>query len=219
LIAIGCGVNLNTALAASENESAVDRNLLAGTQTVMNNIPAGSLIFGVDQQLNYLQLVGDYHLCDLTQFDPRQVALYGAIDPTVVTSGLQPQRALEIYDRVKGLNESQMAKEMVSQQNQVMSDAFSHGQRVFFVLPTNRRGEINRLLPRTSFVSTVITSWDDPGDFKAQTKPHWLGITRANPQADVRRAVVWQILEVKPAPPAKPKVVKAKVAATRPVKK
>jgi hypothetical protein len=219
LIAIGCGVNLNTALASSETESLQNRNLLQGTQTVMKNIPAGSLIFGVDQQLNYLQLVADYHLCDLTQFDPRQVSQYAMIDPTIATAGLQPQRAMEIYDRVKGLSEYEMGKELVRQQNQVMTDAFANGQRVFFVLPTNRRNEINRLLPKKAFLSNIITTWEEPGDLKGPAKPHWLGITKANAQNEVKKAAIWQIVEVTPAPPPKPKPIKVKVPTTKPAMK
>ncbi len=219
LIAVGCGVNLNTALASSETEAAADRALLAGSQTILKNVPAGSSIFTLEQQLNYLQLVGDYHLYDLEQFDARRVEQYADIDPTATTAGLQPQRAMEIYDRVKGLNQTQMARELIRQQNQLMTDAMSRGQRVFFVLPISRRGELNRLLPRASFVSTVVTSWDDPGDFKSATKPHWMGITRTNVAPETKRAVEWQILEIKTAPPPKPKVVKMKTATTKPVKK
>jgi len=214
-------VNLVTALELTEAEAAADRNPLTGSQTVLKTIPAGSLIFGADQQLNYLQLVGDYHLCDLTQFDPKQVALYSAVDPTVVTAGLQPQRALEIYDRVKGLGAAQMGRELISEQNQVMTDALAQGQHVYFVMPVGRRAEITRLLPRNSFVSTVVTNWDEPGDFATTAvKPRWLGITRANVPIAARHAtIVWQITEVKAVPPPKPKVVKPRIATTRPVKK
>ena len=140
LIAVGCGVNLNTALASSETEAATTRSLLAGSQTILKNVPTGSSVFTVEQQLNYLQLVGDYHLYDIEQFDARKVEQYANVDPTIATSGLQPQRAAEIYDRVKGLNELAMTHELIRQQNQLMTDALAKGQRVFFVLPTIAEG-------------------------------------------------------------------------------
>ena len=212
MIAIGAGVSLVTALNKSNLDAQSNRTLLEGAQTVQKLVPAGSLIFSDRAPLNYYQLVSDYQLCDLSQFDPKWVQSQGNVNPDIATAGLQVQRALEIYDRVKGLNDSQMATELRRQQNQLMTDAISLGQHVYFVLPTTRRGEINRLLPRNLFSTSVLASWDEPLRIELLKKPHWAGVGPANNMADARVSPTWQLIEVKlaPPPPVKAKAVRAK---------
>jgi 4-amino-4-deoxy-L-arabinose transferase-like glycosyltransferase len=207
LIALGCAVNLNTALTASETEAGGDRNLLTATAAILNTVPAHAVLF-----------VSDDELFSLEQFDIRRVEQYANVDPSVATAGLQAQRADEIYDRVKGLPAAQMNRELVREQNQLMIDELHQGKRVFFITPVSRRGEVNRLVPRNVFSSTVLTSWDEQNDFKTDKKPHWLGL-KGTPPPEPRRSSEWQVIEIKLLPPP-PKAVKPKPPAnTRPIKK
>jgi hypothetical protein len=187
IAALGCGVSLNTALGEIERETTTNLMLQAASQQILKICPKGSVLFSESRILNFMQLAGDYELYDTQQFNRAVIRRYARIEDRMdQPSGLQPQRAAEMYDRLKNMSEADLVKE----QNRLMVDAMDQGRRVFFIVPKKTLGQILRLLPRKSFTSRAVGGWDEPfeprpGPKKPRQAPAILGHSTA-----------WEILEV-----------------------
>jgi hypothetical protein len=196
VIAAGCAVNLNTALGSLATDTVQNRSTLEGAQAILRTAPAGSVIFSDQKLLNFFQLAGNYDLYDLQQFDRKTVEKYAEVDPDAPT-GLQPQRAAEIYQRLKNDTQSDLIRE----QNKLMTDALAAGHRVFLVVPSNQFGFSNRFLNRRLFTTKLVNSWFEPAEAIEAKKKKWLGMNPARilrEKAD--RDITWDVLEVKTAP-------------------
>ncbi len=218
VVAIGCGVSLNTALGEVENDAAGNVVLDVAGKTVVRTCPAGSVIFGQDRFLNYVQLVGNYQLYDLQQFNRAAIQRFAHVDPDQ-PNGLQPQRAKEMYDRLKDASEA----DLINEQNKLMTDAFAAGKRVFFLVATNNLNPATRFLPRRVFDQHFVGAWEEPSDARPQRRRPWVGFAAQRFGPPERGpSTIWEIMEVKPAPPPpppKPKQPKPPVkrpATTRP---
>ncbi len=200
LLAIGCGVNLYTAAADVEADSRNNWALAGASKAVLATCPSGSLIFAQDRWLNFLQLAGDYQLYDFQQFNRAAVQRFAHIDPDQ-PNGLQPQRAMEIYQRLKDETEPQLIKE----QNELMSSALAAGKRVFFLVPRNSLGMATRFLPRNQFASEFVGSWEEPADPRQPPRRPWLGFApqRWGGSQDANQSTIWEILEAKLRPTPK----------------
>jgi hypothetical protein len=204
LLLIGCGVNLNTALAEMELDLRTTSAINMTGQQVLKACPADSLIFAPNQTLNYLQLIGDYRLYDIQQFNRAMVQSMAHVDPDE-PNGLQPQRAMEMYDRLKDFSEQQL----INEQNALMTEALTSGKRVFFVMSKPMTPQFMRFVPRRLFQTNVVASWDELPVVRAVRRQQF-GFAKALPTpamaAAEQRSIVWQILEITPAPPPPPPV-------------
>lgn len=198
LVAIGCGVNLNTALGEVEIEAKNNACLALASDRILKACPAGSVVFAQERTLNWVQLVGSYQLYDMMQFNRAAIQRYANIDPDA-PNGLQPQRAKEMYDRLKDFNEEGIIRE----QNKLMSDAMARGQRVFFVVPKPATPQVQRLLTKRLFLSKTVVSWDEPADVRAGRRLRF-GFRGQPAAVDQTRITTWQIMEVTAAPPPPP---------------
>ncbi len=197
IIAAGCGVNLNTALGSIENDTAQNRVTLEAARALLKTAPAGSTVFADQKLLNFFQLAGDFKLYELQQFDRKTIEKYADIDPDAPT-GLQPQRAKEMYARLKDYTDADLIRE----QNLLMTDALNSGHRVFVVVPTNQAGFAARFLGRKLFTSKLVNSWFEPSDVLASKKQKWLGFNPAKlTHEQANRDITWDLLEIKFAPP------------------
>jgi hypothetical protein len=203
VIAVGCGVNLYTALGGLDTDLVGNRFAMDSAHAVLKAAPAGSVIFSMEKPLNFIQLIGDYDLYDIQQFDRKTIDKYADIKPDAPT-GLQPQRAEEIYKRSKGMNESDLVRE----QNRLMTDALSQGKRVFMVLPKNQSNYFFRFESRKLFTVKIVDSWEEEADPAAGKKQKWIGFNVQKDKNALIRNVSWEVIEIKAAPPPAPVVHK-----------
>ncbi len=201
VVAVGCATGLWGGLENSAIEATTNRAVLRGAQTVRSLCPAGSVVFGPDRTLNYLQFAGDYHLYDTTQFDRRFVQQMGTIDPNAPT-GLQPQRAAAIYAAHKDDTDA----ELLADEIRLVTDAQSAGRRVFVLEPATGRSNVARLVSRGRFVSTVVGGWDETPEERLRAKRKTAGMNAKRAAAlAANAAVTWQVIELKaPVPLALP---------------
>ena len=207
IVAGGCAVNLYTALDSVSTEAIGNRALLDASRHVLAHAPAGSMLLdavGGERLCDYLQLVGDYDLYDLQQFDRSTLKRFINDDPAAPTL-LQPQRAKLVYDRFVKMND----KELTAEQDKLIDAEFAQGKRVFIVLVKKEPSTINRYIDRRAYVTKPIDSWDEQTDFKFGKKQRWLGFN-AGKVAEPTKAVQYQLLEVVPAPPPPVKIALAK---------
>ncbi len=190
VVAIGCGVGLWTSLDNAAADAAVDRSALASAAAIRAAAPVGSVVFGPDKVLNYLQLVGDYRLYDTQQFSRPFVQRMATVDPNAPT-GLQPQRAAAIYAAHKDDTESDLLREQAS----LATAALAAGRRVFVVEPVTARIAA-RLSAGRRFVARVVGGWEEPPDLRPRRRPT-VAARRPDPAA-----VQWQIVELKPPVPS-----------------
>jgi hypothetical protein len=194
IVAIGCGMSLNTALVEVENDGAANVVLDVAGKTIVRKCPAGSMIFGQDRFLNYVQLIGNYRLYDYQQFSRPAIQRFAHVDMDQ-PNGLQPQRAKQMYDRLKDASEADLIRE----QNNLMADAFASGQRVFFLVSTNAMNQATRFLPRRLFDQHVVGVWEELGDNRPVRKRPWVGFAaQRNAPADQSKSTIWEIMEVTP---------------------
>lgn len=188
IVAIGCGVSLNTALGEVERETSTSLILQVASRQILSSCPQGSVLFSESRVLNFMQLAGDYELYDIQQFNRAMIRRYARIEDRMdQPSGLQPQRAADMYDRLKNMSEADLVKE----QNRLMTDAMDQGRRVFFIVPKRAAGQVLRLLPRRSFTSRVVGGWDEPFEPRpGPKKPHWAPVVLGH-------STPWEILEVR----------------------
>ncbi len=206
VVAVGVGVNAYAAVAVDRADAAKDRATRVTAGRVLAAAPAGSVIFAPDNALNFLQLVGDYRLYDAGQFNLRTVQGYATVNPDE-PAGLQPQRAKETYDRLKGDDERQL----VDRQNAIMSATVAGGHRVFLLYPTRQAGPFDRFTARRPFAVTTVATWVEPAEARKQ---RWTGVNRPNRPRD-EEPQTWVLAEVRPVPP--PAAKPATRPATRPV--
>jgi hypothetical protein len=213
IVAIGCGVNLNTALVEIENDAAGNLSLDLAGKAILHTCPAGSVIFGQDRFLNYVQLIGNYQLYDTQQFNRATIQRFAHVDPDQ-PNGLQPQRAKEMYDRLKDASDAELMKE----QNNLMTSAFATGKRVFFLVSTNSLNQATRFLPRRLFYQKFVGAWEEPGDSRPVRKRPWVGFAAQRAAADQNRSTIWEIMEVTAVPPPQPRIRQGprRAAATQP---
>ena len=169
LVAVGSGVDLHAAVTAMEAESVTIHTLQQYDAMIARLCPAGSTIFGPDQQLNSLQFAGDWRLFDLLQFNRATIQRYANVDPDQ-PNGLQPQRAKQLYDRLKNEDDA----ELIRTQNGLMNDAFAAKRRVFVIYPDAQESYVNRFLRRT-YTTHVIGSWIVPPDPRRTARRGGLG--------------------------------------------
>ena len=194
IVAIGCGVNLNTALGELENDAAGNLALDIAGKTILRTCPSGSVIFGQDRFLNYVQLIGNYQLYDYQQFNRPAIQRFAHVDMDQ-PNGLQPQRAKEMYDRLKDASEADLIKE----QNKLMADAFASGKQVFFLVSSTAMGQATRFLPRRLFDQHVVGVWEELGDNRPVRRRPWVGFAaQRNAPADQAKSTIWEIIEVTP---------------------
>ena len=213
VVAVGAGVNAWAAVVVDRTDAVRDRATLATAKRVLAAAPAGSTIFAPDNALNFLQLVGDYRLYDAGQFNLRTVQNYGTVNPDE-PAGLQPQRAKEMYDRLKADNE----QGLVVEQNRLMSAALATGHRVFLLYPSRQAREFDRLTDRRPFTVTTVATWAEPAEARKQ---RWAGVNKPNRPRE-EEGLTWVLAEVKPGPlpvAAKPATRPAPKPATKPVVK
>jgi 4-amino-4-deoxy-L-arabinose transferase-like glycosyltransferase len=93
--------------------------------------PAGSVFFGPQPALLYLQYAGDdYRLYSRSLFLPRIIARMGNVDPRA-PSTFQPERAQALYRLLKGRRHIGMWR----LERDLAADALSQGRRVFAIAP------------------------------------------------------------------------------------
>jgi hypothetical protein len=217
LVAIACGVNMNTALGEIEVEARSNLGISIGSQRIQQTCPGGSVIFAPDRLLNYLQLVGDYQLYDTQQFNRPFIQRLASIDPDQ-PNGLQPQRAKEMYDRLKDLTEPEIVKE----QNKLMDEALARGERVFMIFPRPQVAAAMRFLPKRSYQTQSVAGWEELENARPMRRQHFGFNRQPLSPPESARPMAWQILEVTTAPPPPPPKVRLmpapRNATTRPAK-
>jgi hypothetical protein len=215
LVAIACGVNMNTALGEIEVEARNNLGISIGAERILKTCPANSVIFAPDRLLNYVQLIGNYQLYDTQQFNRPFIQRLANVDPDQ-PNGLQPQRAKEMYDRLKDLTEPEIIKE----QNKLMDAALARGERVFMIFPRPQMPAAMRFLPKRLYQTQSVGNWDELENARPIRRQHF-GVNRqpVSPP-ELAKPMAWQILEVTaapPPPPPKPKLMPApRTATTRP---
>jgi Dolichyl-phosphate-mannose-protein mannosyltransferase len=208
VLMVSCGVSLNSAMADVEVDAKTNLALQQGTAKILKTCPSGSTIFAQAKPLNFLQLAGDYDLYDVQQFTRQSMQRFSRINERMdQPSGLQPQRAEEMFTRLSRLGDSQLLED----QNKLMTDAISGGHRVFMIYPKASYGQMLRFLPRREFTVQVAGEWDDWSGDQRPGMPGGPGFMRRPPRRfgaaakdqtpESEKPVVWQILEVKLAPP------------------
>jgi hypothetical protein len=200
VVAVGCGAGLYTALDNVTVEAATNRAVLRGAQTVIGVAPTGSVVFGPDRLLNYLQLAGDYRLYDTQQFNRQAIQLLGTIDPNAPT-GLQPQRAEAIYAAHRDESDAQL----MAHEARLVTDALAAGRRVFVVEASTaggRSGGVARLVARGRFTARVVGGWDETPEerVRAKRRAAAVGNGRAANRAG-EGMVTWQVVELRPPTP------------------
>lgn len=177
---------------------------------ILEHAPPGSVIICRDQRLlHHLQFVGDYLLYSGEPFDHRTVQRYANVDPDE-PQGLQPQRQLALYERLRDMNQAALT----AQQQQLIDAAFADGRRVFVAQGyRNLRGRdaeqfgLWRILPADRYATTLATQWDrvavgriEPPDDGRRTPRHRPGARPGSRPGSDRGLLV----EVTPAPAPAP---------------
>jgi hypothetical protein len=161
-------------------------------------IPDGSVVFGPQHILHYLQFISDDVLYDGQLFNTATVRRMAKVDPDE-PQYLAPQRAKVIYERLKGFNDRQL----IAEQQRVVLEALDHHRRVFFIIPHNQlaatrlRFAPTRLKKPDRFDLKTIAAWNDPNlapRQKRETAPRRRPprVPESNPKQSL-----WYIVEVK----------------------
>ena len=203
VVAVGCGAALYRSLDNAAVDAATDRATLRGAAAVAAAAPPGSVVFGPDKLLNFLQLVSDYQLYDTRQFNARFVQQLGAVDPNAPT-GLQPQRARAVYAAHKDESDSQL----MDDEAKLMADALAAGRRVFVIDAATAGGTRGpagaaRLAARERFTVRLVGGWDETPEDRLRANRKAAAVGRAG-RASSRQAtgvIEWQVVEIRESPP------------------
>ena len=137
------------------------------TRQVLAAAPAGSVIFGPQPELLHLQFAGDYRLYSRNLFARRAVEELGTVDPHQ-PSTLQPQRALDLYARLKDYSPA----DLLRLQRELAVRALAAGRRVFVIAPSQpaqaaewlRFADPDAGNPENveALALRTLASWDEP---------------------------------------------------------
>ncbi len=100
---------------------------------VLDKAPPGSVIISRNQNLlHHLQFVGDYKLYTGEQFDQGAVRRLPLPDEEMAEpQGLQPQRRVALYERLKDFDQ----RALTAEQHRLIDAAIADGRRVFVAMP------------------------------------------------------------------------------------
>jgi 4-amino-4-deoxy-L-arabinose transferase-like glycosyltransferase len=155
--------------------------------------PAGSVVFGPQPALLYLQYAGDYRLYSRNLFVLRLIAKLGKVDPTAPNT-LQPERAENLFKLLKGRKNIGLWR----LQRNLAADALSQGRRAFVIAPVGEAAW-------TRFAAPDLDSVDGRS-FALLPVAGWTGWGPVRHPGEERDTVDWELLEVtaSSAPPAGP---------------
>ncbi len=157
VIAIASGVQANYAIADLENEYRQSLAASVAGQRLVEAIPSGSLLFGDQRSLNYLQFVGDWRLYTTEPFTRASIQRLNRLDPDD-PQGLQPRRAQNLYEMLKDYTDAQL----LAIHDSIVNTALNDGRRVFFLLPErSARATRQRYFPPNRYAAAVVDSWDE----------------------------------------------------------
>ncbi len=157
IVAIGALIGVYSTLPLMERDAEEAQIMKTNVDTVRDKVPAGSIVFGDERIFHYLQFSADYKLYSPELFERNSLQRLQNIkldEP----SGFQPQRAKDLWERVKNKTD----RDLLTEQNKLMSNALASGKRVFFI---SRKRSMADLLRRFATASTfsrkTISSWNE----------------------------------------------------------
>ena len=160
IVALSVGVNLRGVIPQWQMDQARRLALLDSGRRVLDTAPPGSVILSRESRLlHHLQFVGDYQLIEAGLFEPHAIQRMKDVDPDE-PQGLQPQRALVLYDKLKDLDRTALRKEYLG----LVDAALADGRRVFLVA-SPRPGRKDDALglgpynPGVEYDVKIATSW------------------------------------------------------------
>ncbi len=145
--------------------------------------PAGSVLFGPQPALLYLQYAGDYRLYSRNLFILRWIARLRNVDP-MAPNALQPERAENLYKLLKGRKNVGLWR----LQRNLAADALGQGRRVFVIAPAEEAGWTRFAAPDLDGV--------DQRSFELRPLASWTGWGPARPTGAERETFDWELQEV-----------------------
>lgn len=201
---------------------------LAGLGTmVARNVPEGSVLMAMQEDLHYLQFLGNYECFRADAFRTgvmnelsRRLESKDAAD----ADPIQRARA----DFIKKTYDGKTERDLILAENEIMDTAFSQGRKVFLVVERDLVTEFARkfLKDKTKYGWKVVASYNDmppiidrddkPDDKKKDTNP-WRFGRGGRRNAALEKQVRFQIIEVTKAAASTTQPT-TRPATTRPVK-
>ncbi len=206
IVAMACWIGLRTALPALQRELAINSNLAFTCETVVRNVPTGSILV-IDQRgwmgglLNFIQWRGDYELYAANAFRGGGPAMRERTDPDQ-PNPLQAARREYLKETVYAKLSS---ADLQRRQEQIVANAIEESRRVFLVQPVDNSGfSVFRpaFRPGPGLTVKPVTKWREPAPvYNATPSP------LSPPQRGFgpnRQPENWQLMEVIRKLPAAP---------------
>jgi hypothetical protein len=163
--AIAVLVNTQAGLVQIEMDQINRLALQDQARRILDQAPPGSVIISRNQSLlHHLQFVGDYKLYTGEQFDASAVRRLPVSDEDMAEpQGLQPQRRVALYERLKDMDQ----RALTAEHQRLVDDAFADGRRVFVAQPwrqlTGRDAQqfgLWRILPTDRYDTKLAVTWE-----------------------------------------------------------
>jgi len=193
LLVLGCGAfGLREILPTLKSIHQDQQQAWNAGEAVRGVAPAGSVFFGPQHALLYLQYAGDdYQLYSRVLFIPKRIARLGRRDPRA-PNAFQPERARALFALLKG----RTTVEMLRLQRDLAAESLRRGRRVFLLAPDRDSGW-------TDFADAKLDRLDGRS---VQLRPvaRWQGWETDADETGERPEIDWLMLEVtaRPAPAA-----------------
>ncbi len=231
-LTIGCmamisgAMNLRNAVIGLNEQYARDLAMLQITQELQAKLPADAILYSRDTQLfHHLQFATDFHLYTTEFYDANAVRRLADVDVDE-PQGLQPQRRLVMYDRLRSHDQ----RALTSQYERHLMQALDAGKQVFIITRTHalvpparrpktgwepQRPNLSPAISSSLFDTRIVTLWcmprvENPRRRSTRAQRVEMPLLRFD-----QRGGEWCVVEVtRKAPPPQPPAAQTAAAAT-----